>query len=87
MTRKDIHAILFEAKKMESDVYVDTRPPYLKEIVGKPYPANYTPPIFLKYDGITGNTREHIRWYVDALEAHSHDHELRFREFFKFLEG
>ena len=72
---------------MESVVYVDTRPSYLEEIVWKPYLANYTPPIFLKYDGITGNTREHIRWYVDALIAHSHDHELRLREFSKSLES
>ena len=61
LTREDIHAILFEAKKMESAVYVDTRPPYLEEIVGKPYLANYTPPKFLKYNGITGNARENIK--------------------------
>ena len=36
---------------------------------------------------MTGNAREHIRQYVDALTAHSHDHELRLREFFKSLEG
>ena len=72
---------------MESVVYVDTRPPYPEKIAGKPYPANYTPPIFLKYDGITGNSREHIRRYVHALMAHSYDHKLRLREFSKFLEG
>ena len=87
LTKEDIHAILFEAKKMESTVYVDTRPPYPEEIAGKPYPANYTPPIFPKHDGIIGNAREHIRWYVDALMAHSHDHKLRLREFSKSLEG
>ena len=72
---------------MESAVYIDTRPPYLEEIVGKPYPANYTPPIFLKYNGIMGNIREHIRRNVDALTTHSHDHEPRFREFSKSLES
>ena len=69
MTREDIHIILFEAKKMESVVYVDTKPPYPEEIAGKPYPANYTPPIFPKYDGIIGNARELIRRYVDVLIA------------------
>ena len=87
MTRENIHAIMLEAKKMESVVYVDIWPPYREEIVGKPYHANYTPPIFPKYDGITGNTREHIKQYVDALTTHSHDHELRLREFFKSLES
>ena len=72
---------------MESVVYVDTKPPYPEEIAGKPYPANYTPSIFPKYDGITGNAREHIKWYVDALIAHSHDHELRLKEFSKSLES
>ena len=72
---------------MESVVYVDTRPLYPEEIAGKPYPANYTPPIFLKYDGIIGSVREHIKWYVDALTAHSLDHELRLKEFSKSLEG
>ena len=87
MTRKDIFAILFEAKKMGSAVYVDTRPPYPEEIVGKPYLVNYTPPIFPKYDGMIGNAREHIRRYVDALTAHSHDHKLRLREFSKSLKA
>ena len=72
---------------MGSAVYVDTRPPYPEEIVGKPYLANYTPPIFPKYDGMIGNAREHIRRYVDALTAHSHDHKLRLREFSKSLKG
>ena len=72
---------------MESVVYVDTRPPYLEEIAWKPYPANYTLPIFPKYDGIIGNAREHIRWYVDALTTHYDDHELRLREFSKSLKG
>ena len=71
---------------MESTVYVDTRPPYLEEIAGKPYPINHTHPIFSKNDGMIGNAREHIKRYVDALAAHSYNHELRLREFFNSLE-
>ena len=78
---------MFEAKKVESTVYVDTKPPYSEKVAGKPYPVNYTPPIFPKYDGMAGNSREHIKQYVDALTAHSYDHELRLREFSKSLEG
>ena len=87
LTKEDIYAILFKAKKIESTVYVDTRPPYSEEAFGKPYPINYTPLIFPKYDGITGNAREHIRWYVNAPMAHFHIHTLRLREFSKLLEG
>ena len=52
LTKEDISAILFETKKVESTVYIDTRHPYSKEVAGKPYIANYTPPIFPKYDGM-----------------------------------
>ena len=87
MTREDITTILFEAKKVESAIYIDTKPPYSEEVASKPYPTNYTPPIFPKYDGMAGNAKEHIRQYVDALTAHSYDHELKLKEFSKSLEG
>jgi len=54
-------------------------------MAGKPYLVNYTTLIFLKYDGMIGNAKEHIRRYVDALMTHSNDHELRLREFSKSL--
>ena len=47
LTKKDITSILLEARKVESLAY--TRPPYPEEMAKKPYPANYTPPIFPKY--------------------------------------
>lgn len=53
----------------------------------KPYPANYTSPIFPKYDGVVRNAKEHIMRYMDAFTAHSHDHKLRLKEFSKSLEG
>ena len=56
LTKEDISAILFEAKKAESTIYIDTRPFYSEEVVSKPYPANYTPSIFPKCDGMAGNT-------------------------------
>ena len=40
---------MLEARKAESFAYINTRPPYLEEMARKPYPANYTPPIFPKY--------------------------------------
>lgn len=77
LTREDIEAILLEGRKADSFAYIDTRPSYPEEMARKTYLANYTPFIFPKYDGMIGNTKEHIRRYVDALAAHSHDHELR----------
>ena len=78
---------MLKARQVESSTYIDTRAPYPEEMAKKPYPTNYTPPIFLKYDGMIGNAREHIKRYVDALTAHSHYHKLRLREFSKSLEG
>nr|POF03727.1 hypothetical protein CFP56_06646 [Quercus suber] len=74
------------AKKVKSTVYINTRPPYPEEVAGRLYPVNYTPPIFPKYDVMAGNARVHIKRCVDALMTHSHDHELRLREFSKSLE-
>ena len=87
LAREDVAAFLLEARKAESSTYIDTRPPYPEEMARKPYPANYTHPIFPKYNGMIRNAREHIRRYVDALTAHFHDHELRLREFSNSLEG
>ena len=69
-------AILLKARKVESSTYIDMRSPYPEEMARKPYPTNYTPSIFPKYDDMIGNAKEHIRRYVDALMAHSHDHEF-----------
>nr|POF19376.1 hypothetical protein CFP56_57180 [Quercus suber] len=87
LTREDIAAILLEARKVKSLAYIDTRPPNPEEMAGRPYPVNYTPSIFPKYDGLAGNAKEHIKRYVDGLTAHSHDHELRLKKFSKSLEG
>ena len=87
LTREDIAAILLEARKAKSPAYIDTRPPYPKKIARKSYPTNYTTPIFPKYDGMAGNAKQHIIRYVDVVTAHSHNHELRLREFSKSLEG
>lgn len=87
LLREDIVAILLEARKVESSAYIDIRTPYLEEMTRKPYPTNYTPPIFSMYDGVVGNAKEHTRRYVDALTTYFHDHELRLGEFSKFLEG
>lgn len=78
---------MLEARKAESSTYIDTRPPHLEEMARKPYPTNYIAPISPKYDGMVGDAREHIRRYVGALIARSHNHELRLREFSKSLEG
>lgn len=43
--------------------------------------------MFLKYDGKTCNAKEHVRGFVDALTVHSHDHDLRMKDFSKSLEG
>ena len=87
LTREDINVILIEARKVESFVYIDIRPPYPEEMAIKPCPTNYTPPIFPKFEGVARNAREHIRRYVDSLAAHFHDHEPRLREFSKPPEG
>ena len=87
LTREDIIAILLETRKTDSFAYINMRSPYPEEMARKPYCASYTPPIFPNYNDMIGNAREHIRRYMDALTAHSHDHELWLKEFSKSMEG
>jgi hypothetical protein len=75
-----------EARRIEDSPYVDVRPLYPEVVAQKPYPANYISPMFPKYDGRTGNTKEHVRRFVDALTVHAHNHDLRKKEFSKSLE-
>nr|POF20749.1 hypothetical protein CFP56_65277 [Quercus suber] len=85
--KEDIAAIVLKARKPKSSAYIDTWPYYPEEMTRKPYPTNYTPPIFPKYNGMIRNAKEHIRRYVDTMIAYSNDRELRLREFSKSLEG
>lgn len=78
---------MLKDRKVEISPYIDTRPPYPEEMARKPYPSNYTSPIFPKYDSMIRNAKECIRRYVNALTAYSHDHKLRLKEFSKSLEG
>lgn len=39
LTKEDIDVILIEARKVESFVYIDIRPPYPKEMAIKPCPT------------------------------------------------
>ncbi|XP_059635502.1 uncharacterized protein LOC132277678 [Cornus florida] len=50
-----------------------------------PYPQGYIIPKFPKYDGVKGDTDEHLQRFVESLGQHSHDEILRLREFSKFL--
>ena len=67
-------------------MYTDVRPPYPEAVARKPYPDNYVSFVFPRYDGKIGNAKEHIRRFVDAVIAHSHDYGLRLKDFSKSLE-
>jgi|UniRef100_A0A2N9HXP2 hypothetical protein len=67
-------------------MYTDVRPPYPEAVARKPYPDNYVSLVFPRYDGKIGNAKEHIRRFVDAVIAHSHDYGLRLKDFSKSLE-
>ncbi|GLT87234.1 hypothetical protein SLE2022_053280 [Rubroshorea leprosula] len=60
-------------------------PPYLKEILSKPYPKKYESPMFLQYDGRKGSAMEHVNKFLDAMRAHVGDKDLCLLEFSKSL--
>ncbi|KAJ1438453.1 Retrotransposon gag domain [Sesbania bispinosa] len=58
------------------DALFDLEPPLTEEVLAAPYPADYQPPSFRKFDG-TGSAREHL---IDNKG-------LRMKEFSKSLSG
>lgn len=58
-------------------------PPYLKEILSKPYLKKYESPTFLQYDGREGNVVEHVSESLDAMRDHVSNKDLCQHEFSK----
>ena len=61
------------------------RPPYLAELLFKPYPVNYEPPTFILYDSCRGSVIEHVSKFLDAMGPYAGNEELCPQEFSKSL--
>ena len=61
------------------------KPPYLAELLSKPYPEKYETPTFTLYNGKKGNAMEHVSKFMDSMGPFAGDRELCIREFSKSL--
>ncbi|KAJ1404543.1 Retrotransposon gag domain [Sesbania bispinosa] len=77
---------LLQTERKPNNVTFDLEPPLSKEVLGTPYLNGYQPPSFRKFDGI-GSAREHLMSFLDDLEIHRNNKELRLKEFSKSLSG
>lgn len=59
-----------------SSVCLYLKPPYLIEMVAKPYPVGYVVSKSQKFNSHEGNTREHIVRFINSLGALAHDSNL-----------
>lgn len=64
-------------------MFVD--PPYPVKLLSILYPKNYETPTFVLYDGIRGNTIEHVSKFLDSMGPNLGNKELCPREFSKSL--
>ena len=61
------------------------KPPYLAELLSKPYLKKYETPTFAFYDGRKGNAMEHVSKFMDSMGPFVGDREVCLREFLKSL--
>ena len=52
------------------------KPPYLVELLSKPYPEKYETPIFDLYDERKGNAMEHVSKFMDSMGPFVGDREF-----------
>ena len=56
-------------------------PPFLSELLGKPYPKGYEPPKFHLFDGRNRSAVEHVSRFIHTIGPYTGDKELCLKEF------
>ncbi|KAJ1377405.1 Ribonuclease H superfamily [Sesbania bispinosa] len=85
VTQKKLRQLLQNKHDLQNAVF-DLEPPLTNAIMTTPYPNGYQPPTFRKFDG-TSSTKEHLMCFLDDLEIHRNNKDLRLKEFSKSLAG
>lgn len=86
ITREDLERLLENRGNDKTSHVHRHQPPYPAATQRIPLPKGYTSPTFTLYDG-TGNAREHVSRFLEALGEHEHNHVVRLKEFSKSLKG
>ena len=87
LTLADVSALLEQEREKLSGIpkQFSRDPPFLPELLGKPYPKAYEPPKFHPFDERNGSAVEHVSRFVHTMGPYVGDRELCLREFAKSL--
>ena len=87
LTLADVSALLEQEREKLSGIpkQFSRDPPFLPELLGKPYPKAYEPPKFHPFDERNGSAVEHVSRFVHTMGPYAGDRELCLREFAKSL--
>lgn len=66
-------------------ICLELKPHKAIEVTVKPYLVGLVTPQFEKFDGRSGNTREHVVHFLNSIGAHAKDADLCMIEFSKSL--
>ena len=82
-----MNALLEQEKEKLSEVLKQFSwdPPFLPELLGKPYPKGYELPKFHPFDGRNESTRKHMSRFIHTIGPYAEDKEVCLREFAKSL--
>ena len=87
VTLSDLTSLLDRerGRQRKEPLCYDRKPPYLAELLSKPYREKYETPTFALYDGRKGNTMEHVSKFMDSMGPFARDREFCLKEFSKSL--
>lgn len=86
ITRKYLKGFMEDRGKDKKSFVHLHQPSYPAAMHRIPLPKGYTYPMFTLYNG-TGNAREHVSRFLEALSEHEHNHVVRLKKFSKSLTG
>ena len=83
----DVNALLEQEREKLSGIpkQFSRDPPFLPELLGKPYPKGYEPLKFHPFDGRNGSAVEHVSRFIHTMGPYVGDRVLCLKDFAKPL--
>ena len=78
LTLADVNALLEQEREKLSGIpkQFSRDPPFLLELLGKPYPKGYKPLKFHPFDGRNESAMEHVSRFIHTMVPYAGDKEL-----------
>ena len=87
LTLTDVNALLEQEREKFSRIpkQFSRDPPFLPELISKPYPKGYEPPKFHPFEGMNKSAMEHVSRFIHTIGLYVGDKELCLRKSAKSL--